>query len=803
MMRYRLFTFFLLLWSVAFSQGYQISAKVVDETDAPISYATVLVKEDGSGSILMGAITDDNGSFLVSGVQQGKVSVEISMIGYETQALSIELDKNIHLGIITLRTESETLTEVTVIAKKPVINKTAGKLVFQVQNTSLSVGNTYNLLSKTPGVLVMGDKITIKNRPTTLYINGRRMYLASNEITAYLKTLDASTIQSVEVITNPSAEFDAESGTVLNIITTSATYPGYKGSLSSTYEQAIFPKYQLGTSHFFKNRWLNLYGSYSYSPRTENKDQHSYIRFFEEDGVSTASVWESDFRRITKSVGHQGNLTMDFQLDPKNKLNVTSSIFITPNKTFDNLQDTEIVNAQNQLDSTFVTKSNLNVDTQNLVFGTEYETQWGKDENTLRLGANYIAYKNDQFQELRSVYSFPSMEQFRVVQFQTNSNQETDIITVNLDISTILANGQLDLGAKYSTIDTQSSLDFFDIGNNETQPNPLLSDDFDYVERIAASYFNFERGFSKWNFKIGLRSEYTKVEGTSNRLGSVNTQEYFKLFPSVTLEHQWDDKNNWGIAYARNIQRPRYQSLNPFRYFLNENNFNEGNPNLVPAIEDKVTLSYAHNNKWFVECYYENVTNSLEILNLQDNAAFTLRQLDTNIPRNFQYSLDIVYAAPLNDWWYTNLVTSSFYMENEFFAVESNQERYSNSTYGFFGQSYNQFTLSKDGTLTSDVTLLYISNLISGSLDYNNIFKFSVSLQKMLWNRRARINCGVEDLFDTNNVTVVSRYLNQDNSYFAMPESRFFYVGFQYNLGNYTLRENKNTIKTVEGDRLQ
>ena len=86
-MRYRLFTFFLLLWSVAFSQGYQISAKVVDETDAPISYATVLVKEDGSGSILMGAITDDNGSFLVSGVQQGKVSVEISMIGYENQAL--------------------------------------------------------------------------------------------------------------------------------------------------------------------------------------------------------------------------------------------------------------------------------------------------------------------------------------------------------------------------------------------------------------------------------------------------------------------------------------------------------------------------------------------------------------------------------------------------------------------------------------------------------------------------------------------------------------------------------------------
>ena len=163
----------------------------------------------------------------------------------------------------------------------------------------------------------------------------------------------------------------------------------------------------------------------------------------------------------------------------------------------------------------------------------------------------------------------------------------------------------------------------------------------------------------------------------------------------------------------------------------------------------------------------------------------------------------MVYSAPLGNAVYASFVTSTYYLENEFFVVESSQERAQNNTLGFFAQVYSQITLSQKGGFTSDISTRYISNLISGSLDYKNIFDLSVSLRKSLWNKSASISAGVDDIFRTNNVRVSSRYLNQDNSYFAQPEARKFWLGFRYNFGNYNLRDNKKTINTKEGNRLQ
>ena len=121
---------------------------------------------------------------------------------------------------------------------------------------------------------------------------------------------------------------------------------------------------------------------------------------------------------------------------------------------------------------------------------------------------------------------------------------------------------------------------------------------------------------------------------------------------------------------------------------------------------------------------------------------------------------------------------------------------------GFFGQAYSQYSFDKEGSLLSELTVRYISNLISGSLDYNNIFNTSFSIRKTFWNKSAQVSIGVDDIFNTNNVKVVSRYFNQDNSYFARPESRMFWVGFRYNFGNYALKDNNRNLESQESDRL-
>lgn len=792
-----------LLPQVIFGQNYLIEGRVLDSQKQPLSFVNVVLSSDEIPEGIAGTTTDETGVFRIENLDAGTYSLTISMIGYAQEVRAILVSGNEDIGTIVLPEESENLEEVTLTVQRPSIQKSAGKLVFNIENSSLATGSTLNLLTKTPGVIILGENITIKNRPTTVYLNGRRVYLSKAELNSFLQNLDASAIKSVEVITNPSSDFDAESGTVLNIITSKAIAPGYKGTLSGNYEQAVFAKYTAGTSHFFKNNWLNLFGSYSFSPRKENKDQDSYIRYTKSDPSNTAAIWESDFNRVTRSYGHQANIVGDIDFDERNSLNLTANISLSPGKKFNNLQNTSIYDSQRKLDSAFITKSEVENDVNNWILGADYKTKLNDKGATLTIGTNYISYSSDQYQKLRSDYFLPDGNFLKSIQFDTDSEQDSEIITGHLDLSTTIGEGTFDSGLKYSHIDTQTGLNYFDIINGSQQMNSGLSDLFSYEEAIYAAYLNFEKALGNWNIALGLRGEFTDVTGISQTMGNVNTQEYFELFPTISTEYQWNEKNSFGLSYSRKIQRPRYQSLNPFRYFLNENNFNVGNPNLVPAIDNKVTLSYTHNRKWFFELYYQHVDNSLEILNFQDNDNFTLRQLDANIEDYFQYSFDLVYSASINSWWFVSYVTSTYYLENEILAVESAEDTYTNSTVGFFGQAYNQFTFNEEGTFTSEITGTYISNLISGSIDYNNIFNFSVSFRKSFWNKSASVSAGVDDIFNTNNVRVTSRYLNQDNSYFAMPESRKFFIGFQYNFGNYSLRENKKNINSQEGDRLQ
>ncbi len=795
--------YFLLLFSplALFSQNAFIKGHVVDSENNPLSFVNILLYEKSGFQAIGGTASDESGLFTIEELDEGEYYIEFMMIGFSTVSKSIKLPDENNLGRITLIENPEELNEAVITVKNPSIKKEAGKLTFNVENTSLSTGNTLNLLSKTPGVLVIGDNISIKNSTPIIYFNNKRVYLSATELASLLKSYDASDIKSIEVITNPSANYDAETGTVLNIITSKAISIGYKGSVKATYEQAIFAKYNFGTSHFYKNDWLNMYANYSFSPRKEFKQDDSYIKFFNPDD-STKSFWESDFNRTTKSYGHQGNVILDFTLNDKNLLSFSSNVFVSPNKQFSNNVDGEIFNAQKRLDSTFTTISSLENDTSNLSFYLEHEIYFGEKESSLTTSVSYIKYDNMQTQDLSTDYNLPSGEFLNNISFFTDANQDTNIFTALSDYNTSLAEGTFKTGLKYSRIKTESGLDFFNIENNLPTYVEALSDLFIYNESIYAGFINYEKKWDNWTINAGVRGEFTKTEGDSRSLGIVNTQDYFDVFPSAFLLHDINENKSLSISYKRSLERPRYQSLNPFTYFITDNNVNQGNPNLVPSIKNKYMVSYSHNSKWFVDFYYIYKKDKLGLLTFQDNESSTIRNIESNLISDVNYSVDITYSSELFSWWYFGAYTSTYYMENEFYAIESEPDTYTNSTFGFFGQIYNGLTLSKDRSFTSDITLLYVSNLIEGAYDYNNQFNLSFSLRKSFWNKRAIITVGIDDVFDTYNVPVTSKYYNQDLSYFAHLESRLFRLGFKYNFGNIGLRENIRPILDDEKDRL-
>ena len=784
---------------LAFAQQVEVEGRVLDPEGNPISFTTVLLKQ--GDEVIQGTATAENGRFMLE-AEPGTYMLDLSHVGWQQQEREIKIDQATDLGHITLQPAAEELDEAVVRAKSPTVTKENGKLTFEVENSSLSSGSTLNLLQKTPGVLVIQNQITVKNAPTVVYINDRRVYLSASETAALLTNLDASVVKSIEVITDPPAYYDAEGGAVLNIITSKSISIGYKGNAGVTYEQAVYAKYNLNTAHFYKNEWVDLYASYSYSPRKAFKQQDDNITYFEPDG-SVNSFWESDFERTTRSKAHQLGVIADFTLSPRHDLNFTANLAFGPDEDYDNRIRTDIQGSDRVLDSLFTTASLFENNRDNLSFQLQHKVKLGEEEQAeMTTSVNYIHFDQQQDQGVRTQYFLPGGDFLNQNRFFTNAGQETDIITAGVDLDFGLGEFSARAGLKYSDISTDSFLDFF---NANAQP-PMLQDDlsdlFLYDESIYAAYFQLERSWEDWSLDAGLRAEQTNVNGDSRALGLVNTQDYFELFPTLSLSHNLNEKNVLGLRYARRISRPRYQSLNPFKYFINETNFNAGNPALRPEINNKVTLSYAYDNTFFVEAYYEHSDNTLSTLVFQDNQDRIIRTVDTNLIQDFQYSLDFIYSASVSPWWYLYVLTSTFYLENEFFAEESPQLTYSNSTPGFFGQLYNSFTLDKNATWTADLTGVYLSNYIFGSYEYKNQFSLSLSFRKSLWEGKANLTVGVDDIFNTNNIEVASRYLNQDNSYFARPESRMFRASFTYNFGNWNLGDNQRTIDTTEGDRL-
>ena len=800
--------FFLLFSATIFGQQSKISGTVLDQNNAPISFVTVLAnnvseEKGASGAVFVkGTTTDDLGNFTLENVEHGNYTLHFSFIGFETQTKKISLITNIAVDTVILLESSEMLDQAVITIKRPTIQKAPGRLVFSVENTSVASGSALDVLKKTPGVLVSQQGISIKNNSPVIYVNNKRVYLSGEETLSLLQSTNASLIKSVEVITNPSSKYDADATTVLNISTTRAVAVGYKGSVSGAYQQAVYAKYNLATAHFYKNNWLNAYASYSYAPRKEFKEDENNTRFFDSNELTTSGYRDSYFTRETKSNAHQANVVLDLTANKQHAFGISATVFVSPNKRFDNRALSLNTNRQLQLDSTFTTSSASNRNTSNIALNASHTFSLANNATQIVTQANYVTYSADREQGVVTNYFSPNGQQLRNNDFNTYGSQDNTIFTGQIDLSAPLTSGALDWGLKISDITTSSAQEFFDQTAQGAVLNPNLSDGFRYQENIFAAYFNIAREWEQWSLDLGLRAEQTEVKATSKIVGEVNNQYYFELFPKMSLLYSANQNNSFGLSYSRSISRPNYESLNPFRYFINENNYTDGNPSLVPEIDSKYTFSYTHNNTWFLEAYYWYIKNPLEELRFQNNTTRALQNLETNLIEGYQYSLDVTYAKSVRSWWYLQVVTSGFFIENEFFALQSAQETALANTYGFYGQIYSGLVLSEQANITSDITMLYISNLIFGSYTYKNQFNLSASVRKKVWDKKASITIGVDDIFNTNNVPVVSRYANQENGYFARTESRLFRVGFTYNFGNSKLQDNNREITTKESDRL-
>ncbi|MDN3667173.1 outer membrane beta-barrel protein [Algibacter miyuki] len=797
---------FILLFSLhSLSQSIEVTGEIEDANNKPIAFANILITSSKEYSSPVGTTTDEYGVFKISNLEAGSCVLNISYLGYKTQIINLVLNESKTLDKIILEDEHQELDGIFIVSKKPTVKRLVDRLVFNVENSTLSNNNMADVLKHTPGVLVNNDEITVKQSSPTIYINDKKVHLSTAEILQLLESMPANNIKAIEVITSPPAKYEAEGGAVLNFITSKNIVSGYNGSVFGNFEQGYkFPKYSVGTSHFFKGKKISAYINYNISPRKDYRHNEEFVNF--SNSNVPISSWETDYKRVQESTNQNVNSNIDYEINANNTLSFSANLLFLPHSGNDRDINsfTEVFGATGVLDSTFNTQNNVIDKKTNLAFTLDYIHKFKQDGEQVSFSVHHTNYDFSSNQDVNTTYLFPDESLIRNNRFQSFTGQNIELYTGQIDYELPISDSEfLEAGVKASFINSESLLDryVYDSGNREEDLEN--SDVFLYDETNLAIYGSYSKDWNRWSLKTGVRVEHTNIKGNSLSTNETNKSDYIKLFPTFHLLHVINENNEVYASYNKRISRPRYEQLNPFKLYLSDNSYTTGDPNLKPEIDDNFILGYTLKGKYTFEVYYRNEKNPSTEIWFQDNDSKLLKNINTNLDKGVSYGLDFMTYTPVISNWNVYALSSLFYYENHFSALESNNALYTTDKWSLYLQIVNYFSFLKDRSLTADVMLNYISPIVDGPREISNRTGLDINFRKTFWDNRASLSVGVSDIFNTQNFTQTTKYLNQDILLNSKMENRLFTVGFNYKFGNFRLTNNQKDKEVEEQLRLE
>ncbi|WP_336127485.1 outer membrane beta-barrel family protein [Mesoflavibacter sp. CH_XMU1422-2] len=800
-MKYLANILFYLLSFYAIGQEATITGQVVDQNNQPLSFVNVLVTDASDNSIVKGASTDESGKFIITGLDFKTYILQATFLGFESYTENLTIANTTSVKNIILKDSTENLEEVVVTANKPTLKKEVDRLVFNVANTSLVEGTMLDVLRSTPGVLVLGGNISVKNSTPTVFINGRKVQLSASEVTQLLENSSANSIQKVEVITNPSAKYDAESGVVLDIVMTKNLITGYRGNVFSNYTQGVFPRYNAGINQFYKTDKVNINLNYNYNQSKINRDNINEINYLDNNNTISEN-WYSTLNRNTTSKTHNANLNFDYFLSERSTLSLTSNFLYLPYFDYLTRGYTTVNDLQGTNNYNFNVNNNSNDDKYNLGVDLDFVQKF-KNESSLAINVHMTKYDYKRHQQVESQYYFVNSNSNFDTAFTTDNNQTTDIITSQIDYNTSLSdNSSFSTGIKTSVINTDSGITQFDIDPNtgNTTFNTQNSDTYQYDESIFAAYLDYQIDWEKWSFSGGLRVEQTDIEGQSISTNGLNNQDYLEWFPTLNLSWQTSENINLYTNYKRSINRPDFQDLNPFNFFLNDNTIVTGNPILQPTFTNKFVLGTSIKSRYTFEFYYKDISDQIHEIPIQDNTNNILIYQPTNIGKATDFGLDFITYFDVLNSWSVYFVTSFYNIQEEAFLDNQivKQDQWSN-----YSVLSNDFSLLKDKSLSANFTVIYTSKNLQGFKTVDGRLISDLSISKKLFKDKATLSLAFADLFNKQDFTVRTKYGRQDNYNFHNQDNRYVKLGFNYKFGNTSLQTNERTKDKKERDRLE
>ena len=674
------------------AQSGQIKG-VIQDGDTPLGYATLLLKSASDSVMVKTALSTESGQFTFSETAYGSYFVEASYVGMSTYSSEIiVLDQSsLSISPIVMQMASNDLNAVEVVAKAPLIEVLADKTVFNVQNSLSATGvDGFELLRKAPGVIIDNtDNVVLEGKTgVQYYINGKLSQLAGEDMTNYLRSLQSSDIEAIEIITQPSARFDAAGNAgIINIRLKKDKRLGTNGTLTGGYAYGKNSRYNSSVSFNNRSKKTNLFGTYS----NNFGDTWSFINL---DRTQQGVRYDSQTETVRNSQAN--NVRVGFDVFPHafhtfgvlvngNFYNRNSEgLTTTPISPLSTGEVTQKLVARNESDS-----ENYNLATN---FNYRFADTLGHE---LLIDFDYGRYNRDRqsFQPNEYLDAGGEVQIFER-NFRMFTPTDIDILTAKFDYSQDLFSFKLSTGAKYSNVSTNNQFEFFDVVDGNDVRNADRSNEFIYEETINAAYVNLQRQWKKWSAQFGLRVEQTISEGDLISTQSSDEdnvkRNYTNWFPSGGITYSPDYKNSWALTYSRRIQRPNYQSLNPFESQIDELTFSKGNPFLQPQYTHNVKLSHTYKYRLTTSLSYTHISDFFA--QVTDTIGADKNFLITrNIANQEIVNVGVSYPFEVNKWWSVYASVNAYHAsykgsDEKFVAIDQ-------TTLSFYGQ--NTFTLPK------------------------------------------------------------------------------------------------------------
>jgi iron complex outermembrane recepter protein len=782
----------------------KIVGVVLNEDSARLANCTVTLTNIATKNIVKLTATNKQGEYAFENVQTDSFKIAVSFVGYvdfTTLPFALKANETQTLPNIILQKNKNNLSEVVVTTKRLMLEVKADKMVVNVEGTINAVGSdALELIRKAPGVAVDQDEnIQMSGKSgVQIYIDGKPSPLTGEDLANYLKALQSSQIDALELITNPSAKYEAAGNAgIINIRLKKNKSLGTNGSVLAGYAIGVKSKYNTGFKINSRTKNVNIFANYNYNYVNNVIDFKTYRKLADSTfdlqaqrgftnnthGFKTGIDY---FQSKTTTWGFliTGNLTAVTN-------NGVSDNVVTENATNNIAKILSSNSAQAGYDNNV--NSNLNykyANTKNQVLNIDAD--WGVFKLTRDLdqpNTYYNATKTVVLSEKN--YNLISLADINIYSFKTDYEQP-------------FAKGTIGIGGKFSYVISDNNFKRYDVFSTTIKMLDIgKSNQFNYRENVNALYVNYNRNWKTIQLQAGLRGEQTQSSGSSyaitvNETINVNNPQTFKrsyinLFPSIGISFVKNPTSTWNIAAGRRVDRPNYQDLNPFEFKIDEYSSRRGNTELIPQFSYNVAVTNAYKNKLISKLSFSNITNLIG--RLVDTAE---RSKSFFSPRNIatQNIFSLFESYQYSKKWYTGVYTANAFFTN-FKADFGGGNRVINTkATAVIVTMQNSFKLVHDWTL--ELNGNYNSPTVNAAAKEKVKWGIDLGAQKLILKGQGNIKFSATDIFWTNYDRSFLVFGAQTIEGQFKRESRQFKVNFTYRFGNKQVKSSRNRASGLE-----